>query len=104
MQSPAQNDRPTSFTTEISANELVPPPRFQQTSFATYRSQSEAQAKVVAEVQAFIARPKRRWPWQAKHPPGLYLDGDFGVGKTHLLASCWHTQAQKSVMSRLPSR
>ena len=23
-------------------------------------------------------------------PMGLYLDGGFGVGKTHLLASTWH--------------
>ena len=23
-------------------------------------------------------------------PPGVYLDGGFGVGKTHLLASLWH--------------
>lgn len=25
--------------------------------------------------------------------PGVYLDGGFGVGKTHLLAAAWHSQA-----------
>lgn len=27
---------------------------------------------------------------EAKQPNGVYLDGGFGVGKTHLLASLWH--------------
>jgi cell division protein ZapE len=27
------------------------------------------------------------------HKPGIYLDGAFGVGKTHLLASLWHVAA-----------
>lgn len=28
--------------------------------------------------------------------PGLYLDGGFGVGKTHLLASMWHEHPSQS--------
>lgn len=37
--------------------------------------------------------PRRRLFRQAEDvgPPGRYLDGGFGVGKTHLLASLWHT-------------
>jgi cell division protein ZapE len=36
---------------------------------------------------------KRRWLRKAappEHRPGIYFDGGFGVGKTHLLASVWH--------------
>ena len=40
------------------------------------------------------ARPAARWSVcaGARTPaaPGVYLDGGFGVGKTHLLASLWH--------------
>ena len=35
------------------------------------------------------ARPPRRQE-QGQQPTGRYLDGGFGVGKTHLLASVWH--------------
>ncbi|MDX6241238.1 MAG: cell division protein ZapE, partial [Kribbellaceae bacterium] len=46
-----------------------------------------------------FARPRQersRWSWLrrsgagAEEKPGSYLDGGFGVGKTHLLASLWH--------------
>lgn len=30
------------------------------------------------------------WPRRQRSPAGIYLDGGFGVGKTHLLASLWH--------------
>jgi cell division protein ZapE len=41
------------------------------------------------------ARPagRRFWSGRARRPDGpggVYLDGGFGVGKTHLLASLWH--------------
>uniref|UniRef100_UPI0015F02530 cell division protein ZapE n=1 Tax=Streptomyces phytophilus TaxID=722715 RepID=UPI0015F02530 len=36
-------------------------------------------------------RPRwRRAPKEPAGPRGVYLDGGFGVGKTHLLASLWH--------------
>ena len=39
-------------------------------------------------------RPRKRagsGPVQAPAGPGgVYLDGGYGVGKTHLLASLWH--------------
>ncbi len=36
--------------------------------------------------------PKKSWFRKpaAATPTGVYLDGGFGVGKTHLLASLWH--------------
>lgn len=92
---------------EINADELisalVPPPRFDGVRFATYVPNPEepSQAAAVDACSAFVATipgggPKKSW-FQAlfshsvpEGTPGLYLDGGFGVGKTHLLASAWH--------------
>ncbi len=78
---------------------FVPPPRFGETSFASYRPQHPSQQAALEQVQAFVAElsqpaaPGFRWPWQKQSVPdghGLYLDGGFGVGKTHLLAAAFH--------------
>ncbi len=73
--------------------EWIPPPRFAGKSFANYRLDSAitGQAEAVAHVQAFAAQ-RRRWRFlpRGRTPPGLYLDGGFGVGKTHLLAAAFH--------------
>ena len=77
---------------------LVPPPQFADATFDTYRadpaypSQQEAKDLLLAfsgtapSVKGGLFR-------RAKRPelkPGVYLDGGFGVGKTHLLASVYH--------------
>jgi len=81
---------------------LRPPPLFAGVSFAGYRPDPDepSQARACAAVQDFAAaivtagqakpsgRFGRRRPPRA--PAGMYLDGGFGVGKTHLLASLWH--------------
>ncbi|EID55981.1 cell division protein ZapE [Saccharomonospora xinjiangensis] len=83
---------------------LVPPPRFDGVRFSTYvpNPAEPSQADAVATCSAFAERVgfsgggARGWralfgrgsPRQGR--PGLYLDGGFGVGKTHLLASLWH--------------
>jgi len=73
--------------------EWVPPPRFAAKSFANYRLDPAiaGQAEAVTQVQAFAAQ-RRRWRFlpRRRTPPGLYLDGGFGVGKTHLLAAAFH--------------
>lgn len=78
---------------------LVPPPRFAQARFGTYLPdpQQPSQAAAVATLHGFLAgfeEPAgRRW-WSRSRtpegPPGVYLDGGYGVGKTHLLAALWH--------------
>jgi cell division protein ZapE len=76
----------------------VPPPRFGTTRFADYRPAHESQAAAREAVARFAAeaaeaaRRPRRWPpWRRpRQGRGLYLDGGFGVGKTHLLAAAWH--------------
>ena len=81
--------------------ELVPPPRFAAESFATYLPDpaQPTQAAAVAGLHAFAAQmnspaPATRSWFRRAAPPegraGIYLDGGFGVGKTHLLASLWH--------------
>lgn len=88
--------------------EMVPPPRFDSVRFATYipdpnqPSQPEA-VRVLSGFAAGLSTPYsassgRRGLFgfgkAAKQAPagprGVYLDGGYGVGKTHLLASLWH--------------
>ncbi|MEV5430334.1 cell division protein ZapE [Streptomyces sp. NPDC052701] len=87
--------------------EMVPPPRFDSVRFGTYLpdpnqpSQSEA-VRVLEDFAAGLGAAagggsgKRRLfgfgraPKKPAGPRGVYLDGGYGVGKTHLLASLWH--------------
>jgi cell division protein ZapE len=103
MTTPRLIDRhPTISGDEIVAA-MVPPPRFSDVSFATYLPNPDepSQAEAVRKGEAFaarVAKDNRSKSWvkslfAAKEPTakrGLYLDGGFGVGKTHLLASLWH--------------
>lgn len=80
---------------------LVPPPQFFDATFDSYRadpafpSQQEAKEKLQAfagvsasaTVKGGLFRRAKKAPEQK---PGVYLDGGFGVGKTHLLASIYH--------------
>jgi cell division protein ZapE len=81
--------------------ELVPPPRFAAETFDTYLPDpaQPTQSAAVAGLRAFGTRmraptPTTRFRFRRAAPPegraGIYLDGGFGVGKTHLLASLWH--------------
>ncbi|MFE5136652.1 cell division protein ZapE [Streptomyces fagopyri] len=97
--------------------EMVPPPRFDSVRFETYipdpnqPSQTEA-VRVLAGFAAglggahAVSGAKRalfgfgrsRAPRTPAGPRGVYLDGGYGVGKTHLLASLWHaTPAEPSL-------
>jgi cell division protein ZapE len=75
---------------------LVPPPRFGQVGFGTYVPDpvEPSQAAAVVAGAAFAAKVgagRVRFRRRPSHErPGLYFDGGFGVGKTHLLASLWH--------------
>ncbi len=77
---------------------LVPPPQFSDATFETYRADpaypSQQEAKDLLLVFSGAGAPaKGGFFRKAKRPevkPGIYLDGGFGVGKTHLLASVYH--------------
>jgi cell division protein ZapE len=77
---------------------MVPPPHFDAARFATYLPDpgQPSQADAVTALQGFATTleplPRKRFgrAKPAVGRPGVYLDGGFGVGKTHLLASLWH--------------
>ncbi len=89
---------------ELSGDEmvaaLIPPPQFAHASFESYRadpafpSQQEAKELLIAfaggRTEAARGGFFRRRAKQPELKPGVYLDGGFGVGKTHLLAAIYH--------------
>jgi cell division protein ZapE len=93
-------DRHPTITGSEIASELVPPPQFEHATFESYRPDPEfaSQQHAVDKLHEFAGA------WRAQRPggffsrnrrpksklPGVYLDGGFGVGKTHLLAALWH--------------
>lgn len=77
-------------TTEDLLAQLVPPREFAGSSFANYvpdrRFESQLAARDASDL--FATKPSK---FAKKHgAANLYLDGGFGVGKTHLLASIFH--------------
>jgi cell division protein ZapE len=90
-------DRVPAVVPEELVGSMVPPPRFADARFESYVPDpaQPSQAAAVAALRAFAARlappPKRLWrKAEPAGRPGVYLDGGFGVGKTHLLTSLWH--------------
>jgi cell division protein ZapE len=89
-------DREPAVAPERLVAGLVPPPRFAGARFETYQPDpaQPTQALAVEQLQAFartLDPPRRRWGRQRElGRPGVYLDGGFGVGKTHLVTALWH--------------
>ncbi len=81
---------------EISVEELMsqlqPPPEFAKARFENYvpdpNFSSQSQALLAAK--QFVTPARGKIFSKTEPPPGVYLDGGFGVGKTHLLAAIWH--------------
>ncbi|WP_336640307.1 cell division protein ZapE [Microbacterium sp. USHLN272] len=94
------SDRQPTVTGPEMLASLVPPPQFDGATFDSYRadesypSQEEAKETLLrfagrgapVKKASFFSRPKK----EPAVKPGVYLDGGFGVGKTHLLASIYH--------------
>jgi len=81
---------------------LVPPRHFAGATFDTYLpdpdhpSQRAAQVRLLAVAAELTAPPASAWSrvlgrGRPARRPAVYLDGGFGVGKTHLLAALAHT-------------
>ena len=89
----------------------MPPPRFSTATFASYEPQHATHLAARVRLQEFIEARQwshrgpqaggpgggsaiQRW-WTRARPPrrdagaGIYLDGGFGVGKTHLLVAAY---------------
>lgn len=96
-------DRVPQVSSERLLRELVPPPQFAAARFETYAPAADqpTQAAALQRLRGFadgMAAPAGCTPVPRlglrraapRGPAGVYLDGGFGVGKTHLLASLWH--------------
>lgn len=101
MQASLSDRHPEVVAGELVAS-LVPPPHFSSVSLESYVPDPNyvGQAAAVASARAFLnvadQPTRRRWLRRgapAEYRPGIYFDGGFGVGKTHLLASLWHESA-----------
>ncbi|MEV6555169.1 cell division protein ZapE [Nocardia sp. NPDC051756] len=83
--------------------QMVPPPMFDEVSFGSYipdpkePSQAAAVRKAeefageVAKIHQAVNKKSLFGKKKQVSGAGLYLDGGFGVGKTHLLASIFHS-------------
>ena len=90
---------------------LTPPAQFAGASFDNYRPDSDypSQQQAVDALRAFSAGAvekkgggflglgRRKKQGGDDEKPGVYLDGGFGVGKTHLLAALWHAASGRKL-------
>lgn len=91
-------DRSPSISPHELIAQLVPPPHFEDVSFESYKPDptQPSQAKARDALQAFTDKSTKKSIFKKmlgksdSSAKGLYLDGGYGVGKTHLLASAWH--------------
>jgi len=92
------DDLPALTRTDAAA--FTPPPRFGTVDLAGFRTPHPSQALAKERVRAFAGacrdhdeRTPGWWPFTRRTRDvgrsGLYLDGGFGVGKTHLLAAAY---------------
>jgi len=87
------------LSTEVSNAELFaelsPPTEFQSASFDNYFPNEDfpSQALVAAQAREFAKNLSKKNSTKV----GIYLDGGFGVGKTHLLAAIFHEAKAKSL-------
>ncbi|MCV7201937.1 cell division protein ZapE [Mycolicibacterium peregrinum] len=97
-------DRHPTVTPERLVAQLIPPPTFADVSYDSYRPDpaEPSQAAAVESCRKFCEQAAIRRAGKKKlfgkrevlPGVGLYLDGGFGVGKTHLLASTYYTLSQ----------
>ena len=76
-------------------DQLVPPREFTKARFDNYLPNSSfpSQALALGSARAFVKPGVIKSLFSKGKAPtysGIYLDGGFGVGKTHLLAAIWH--------------
>jgi cell division protein ZapE len=93
-------DRQPTVSRERLIDQLTPPPTFAEVSFESYYPDpaEPTQSAAVVACRQFCRRAVERRAGRKKlfgrrevlPGIGLYLDGGFGVGKTHLLAAAYH--------------
>ena len=95
-------DRHPVLSVDAMLRHFVPPAQFVTASLDNYQPDPAhpSQAEALEKARVFVsgAKPAHKNGWkfggsktpQVADKPGIYLDGGFGVGKTHLLAAMWH--------------
>jgi cell division protein ZapE len=89
------------LTTEAMLSDLVPPRHFDKARFENYEPEPNypSQSEALQRVKSFVAGVRvssdsglfgKFFGNKQREGKGLYLDGGFGVGKTHLLAAAYH--------------
>lgn len=106
-------DRHPTVTPERLVAQLVPPPTFADVSYDSYRPDPSepSQAAAVQSCRDFCEQAALRRAGKKKlfgkrevlPGVGLYLDGGFGVGKTHLLASTYYTLSRDEAAAGYPA-
>jgi cell division protein ZapE len=82
-------DRAPELTAKQMLEDLVPPREFDLATFATYKPDENHPSQAIA-VKACSNLDTAKGVFSKKTAsPGVYLDGGFGVGKTHLLVSVY---------------
>lgn len=87
--------------------DLTPPPQFAEATFGNYVPSPDFPSQGFARdyLEKFVTGPSTIAPpklfgrsknQDAELKPGVYLDGGFGVGKTHLLAAAWHAASGRT--------
>jgi len=102
-------DRRPSLTADELVAGFVPPARFAGARFSNYlpnpahpaqaqaREALEAFAEGLSAVDGSGGRFFRRGRAMRAGPAAIYLDGGYGVGKTHLIAALWHAASEREV-------
>jgi cell division protein ZapE len=103
-------DRRPTVSPERLVSQLAPPPTFADASFASYHPDpaEPSQSAAVAACRRFCERAVERRSGRKKlfgrrevlPGVGLYLDGGFGVGKTHLLAAAYRQLPDDTVRDK----
>lgn len=96
-------ERQPEVNLETLLEQFVPPPRFKGATFDSfhpdphYPSQNQAKERLQRWVRD---KPQGIFKKKLPEPGAIYLDGGFGVGKTHLLvAAFWEAPAPKAYLS-----
>ncbi len=90
-------DRPSALSGLEMIEHLVPPRQFVTATLDSYRPDRDfpSQGAAIAAIRNFAASFQSGGGLFSRRKaepvrPGIYFDGGFGVGKTHLLAALWH--------------
>ncbi|ADH62094.1 cell division protein ZapE [Allomeiothermus silvanus] len=97
------SERSPKVNLRVLLEEFSPPPRFRAATFESYRPDPRYPSQELAKerLRRWVHdKPQGFFKRKRPDPSGIYLDGGFGVGKTHLLVSAfWEAPEPKGYLS-----